>query len=400
LNGSAYASFVHNGDVIFENVYVPQSSKIEITVDISEQIPAGSELEFNISGTGTYLENDNPVTIWGCKTPIVRVAPGSYSVTLVPNAAFSPEILLPNDGSPVCIFTGELQESVLRGFLLDSLTVATFHPADYSNSKTFEGLKILAELNSSEGVRREAVISKGKAVFRDLNMIVEHGGSVLVRFFLYSPISGNLGERVLFKISPSVTDMEGQAIDAAPVMTEMFEVSQKRQQIVVDAHSIGKGEMLIAASVWEDYHVEYGGNAGLLYFFGETLTCSPIEIDSNWKFKSWRIESPDGWYITSDREINLTLKDWGGYLLPYRIEAQFEWNATSAIADVYQADEVKIWGANGQLYLQSATPQNLQVFHLSGQLVFQRSQVTDETIPLKNGVYIVKSGTKTMKVAL
>jgi hypothetical protein len=149
------------------------------------------------------------------------------------------------------------------------------------------------------------------------------------------------------------------------------------------------------------YLLENGGTAGFLYAYGEHLTFNYQYSNPNYRFVCWRVTGPFADYITTNPTLHLSLEGYWGYLIPYTVEAQFEWySTTAAIPDVNQESNVQIWGANGTVSVSSATPQDLKIYTLSGQLVSSKNQISNGAISLSKGVYIVKFGRQTKKVLL
>jgi hypothetical protein len=69
----------------------------------------------------------------------------------------------------------------------------------------------------------------------------------------------------------------------------------------------------------------------------------------------------------------------------------------TSISAVKQKSDVKIWGSNGQLNVQTSSPQSLKVYNLSGQIVFQDQIEGERKILLQKGIYLVKAGANPAK---
>ncbi|MDR0860014.1 MAG: hypothetical protein LBO09_03360 [Candidatus Peribacteria bacterium] len=327
----------------------------------------------------------------GAKTPVLQVVNYSNQAKIVNNYDWEIEVspLLANDGSPCQIFEGKIETEHNLPFLLQSLMLTVLSAEDNTQSTTFDDLQVHLFLNGVEGTYREAKIEQGKAVFDDLDKIASSGE--MVRLFVSTPIGDDIvGEEFFFKISAETETLLGEKGEVAPFITQSFQIKKKRQTVRLSARNIGEGEFTINGEDGETYIHSYE-SWYLLYYFGEELSFDYIESDDNYQFKSWRVESPDGIYITSSPTLNLTIRDYRGYLFPYAVEAQFEKKAiTSSISAVKQESGVKIWGNDGILHMSSQSMQNIQIYSLFGQLVFQDQIEGEWQRSFPKGIYVVK----------
>ncbi len=95
-------------------------------------------------------------------------------------------------------------------------------------------------------------------------------------------------------------------------------------------------------------------------------------------------------YMKNEGETEWT-KTWSGYYY-------YADGGTTANETIKAEPNMQLYAADGIIHLQLAEPQRVEVYTISGQCRYQQTVSGSVSIPVSNGIYIIRAGKETVKI--